>query len=629
MDFFSAQDRARKRTGRLILLFVLAVVSLIIMTNLLVMLVFGMFWVNSHTGAPAAPFNWTVFMAIGAGVLLVICGGTYYKINALSGGGDAVAAMFGAEPVFDDEQDFQRKRLVNIVDEMAIASGTPVPQVYVLQESGINAFAAGFTAADAVIAVTEGALQSLNREQLQGIIAHEFSHILNGDMRINIRLVGILHGILLLGIIGRQMLRGSRSSSRSKNGGSVVLLGLGLIVVGYVGTFFGNLIKAAVSRQREFLADAAAVQFTRNPVGIGGALLQIGARSNGSLLQHPKTEQMSHAYFSQGVKFRFSSLFATHPPLSERIKCILPAWDGLYPEPALARQEVWPQAATAWEDGPAVKGFAGAAGPARETPPVPGDIACAAGSALLYGIPEPYRKAAKDPFGARALISYLVLADEEGLRERQLRIIKDSGDRGVHAETMRLVRYDGELQRKQKLPLLELALPVFRQLSRQQCGQFIKNLDALIREDGRITLFEWCVRTIVVSYLRDYFSLEQRGSRLQSLAGAKNETAIVLSALVHRSDHGGLEKSEVFATALAQGQLQGLELLSAGEVGLKPLDAAVRVLRQLKPRDKARLFAACQAIVYADGDIDPEEAELLRAVAAILAIPVPPAGVAG
>jgi len=625
MDFFSAQDRARKKTGRLIFLFVLAVVSLIIMTNLLVMLVFGMFFVSNHTGTPAGPFNWAVFMAIGAGVLLVICGGTYYKINALSGGGDAVAAMFGAEPVFDDEPDFQRKRLINIVDEMAIASGTPVPQVYVLKESGINAFAAGFTASDAVIAVTEGALESLNREQLQGIIAHEFSHILNGDMRINIRLVGILHGILLLGIIGRQMLRGSSQSSRSKNSGSAVLLGLGLVIVGYVGTFFGNLIKAAVSRQREFLADAAAVQFTRNPDGIGGALLQIGARSHGSLLQHPKSEQMSHAYFSQGVKFRFSSLFATHPPLADRIKCILPAWDGLYPEPALARQ----QPDSAWVDRAAVKGFSGAADSDLPPRPVPGDIAYAAGSALLYGIPEQYRKAAKDPFGARALIYYLVLGDEEGIRERQLHLIKASGDRGVHAETLRLVRYDVELQRKHKLPLLELALPVFRQLSREQCGQFMKNLDVLIREDGRITLFEWCVRTIVVSYLRDYFSIAKRGSRLHSLAGTGKEAAVVLSALVHRTDHGGLEKGEVFAKALGPGRLQGLELLPAGEAGLKSMDAAVRVLRQLKPHDKARLFAACQAIVYADGDVDPKEAELLRAVAAILAIPVPPAGGAG
>lgn len=626
MDFFSAQDKARKNTGRLISLFVLAVISLIIMTNLLVMLVFGMFSAGSYNGGAAASFNWQVFIAIGAGVLLVICGGTYYKINALSGGGDAVAAMFNAEPVFDDERDFYRKRLVNIVDEMAIASGTPVPQVYVLNEEGINAFAAGFTASDAVIAVTEGALRSLNREQLQGIIAHEFSHILNGDMRINIRLVGILHGILLLGIIGRQMLRGNRHSSRNKSGGAAILLGIGLIIIGYVGTFFGNLIKAAVSRQREFLADAAAVQFTRNPDGIGGALLQIGARSTGSLLRHPKSEQLSHAYFSQGVTVRFSSLFATHPPLAVRIKSILPAWDGLYPVPSELGRDNGQAAAM---EGAATKGFAAQTSTVSRQTPVPGDVAFAAGSALLYGIPEQYRKAAKDPYGARALICCLLLDDDALVRDRQLHIIKSTGDRGVHAEMLRLMRNSVGLQRKHKLPLLELALTAFRQLSREQCGQFLKNLDELIRADGRITLFEWCVRTIVVSYLREYFSLEKEGSRQRSISGAPDEVAVVLSALVHRSEHSGLDKREVFAKALEQVRLPDLVMLSASEAGLKRLDAAVRILRQLRPRDKASLFAACRAIVYADSDVDPKEAELLRAVAAILAIPVPPVSGAG
>src|SRR5690606_23091198 len=223
--------------------------------------------------------------------------------------------------------------LLNVVEEMAIASGTPVPPVYLMEESAINAFAAGFAPGDAVIGITRGAIETLSRDELQGVIAHEFSHILHGDMRLNIRLIGILHGIMVLGIMGYYLLRSTGlSSRRNNNGANLALLGIGLIVIGYAGTFFGNLIKAAVSRQREFLADASAVQYTRNPAGIADALKRIGG-GQGSVMENPRTAEISHALFSNGLTFSLTSIFATHPPLEARIRRIQPDWDGSYELP--------------------------------------------------------------------------------------------------------------------------------------------------------------------------------------------------------------------------------------------------------------------------------------------------------
>ncbi len=335
MDFFSAQDAARSHTTRLVILFLLAVVSLIVLTNLLVMgfmtyldvQLDGMnvlqmnadhLQVSGRLANFFDKFNWERFLVIGAAVALVVAAGSLYKIASLRGGGRVVAESLGGRRISQDSDDRLQRKVLNVVEEMAIAAGTPVPPVYVLeQEAGINAFAAGLTPADAVIGVTRGCIEQLSRDQLQGVIAHEFSHILNGDMRLNLRLIGVLHGILLIGLVGYFIFRSaffssnSRSNSRTSGGIPLLALGAGLAVIGYTGTFFGNLIKASVSRQREFLADASAVQFTRNPAGIAGALKRIGGFKAGSRMESPLAPQMSHAYFSPGVEIQFA---VCHPP---------------------------------------------------------------------------------------------------------------------------------------------------------------------------------------------------------------------------------------------------------------------------------------------------------------------------
>ena len=286
MDFFASQDDARKKTGLLLFYFGLAVLSIIIA----VYIAFAFFF--AYQGSRASQFSFysiwdpELFVTVaGVTILIVICG-SLYKISILKSGGAGVAEMLGGKLIPASTQDFLEKRLLNIVEEMAIASGVPVPPVYLLEnEQGINAFAAGFTPDDAVIGVTRGSLETLNREELQGVIAHEFSHILNGDMWLDLKLVGFLHGILLIALIGRSILRGSSRSRNSKNSGGFVLFGLVLLVLGYLGVLFGKLIKSGVSRQREYLADASAVQFTRNPHGLAGALKKIGGLAAGSFVE--------------------------------------------------------------------------------------------------------------------------------------------------------------------------------------------------------------------------------------------------------------------------------------------------------------------------------------------------------
>lgn len=281
MDFFEQQDQARAKTGTLVLYFLMAVVCIIVA-------IFALFSAVFMQTEEYRTLAWSIELAFmtTTGTVIVVALASLGRIASLSSGGSAVAEALGGKLISPNTGDPFERRIRNVVEEMAIASGTPVPPVYLMEEEGINAFAAGFAPRDAVIGITRGCATKLTRDQLQGVVAHEFSHVLNGDMRINIRLTGVLFGIVFLARIGEIMLhagRGSRYRRRSKDegGGAFVLLGIGLVVIGLIGGFFGSLIRAAVSRQREFLADAAAVQFTRNPDGIAGALKRIGGFSSG------------------------------------------------------------------------------------------------------------------------------------------------------------------------------------------------------------------------------------------------------------------------------------------------------------------------------------------------------------
>src|SRR6202789_2648434 len=340
MDFFAQQEKTRKKTKWLVIYFILAVAAMIAAIYIAAVVIFSGVQLHQHRGnyyndqstPQISLWDPQIFLGVALGTIAIILIGSSYKTMALAAGGSAVSEMMGARLISSNTTDTDERKLLNVVEEMAIASGVPVPQVYVMDdEDGINAFAAGHKPGDATVTITRGCMKLLSRDELQGVIGHEFSHILNGDMRLNLRLMGTIFGILCLAIVGRVLLQALRGG-RGKNGAPIALIGLILFVIGYIGVFFGRLIQAAVSRQREFLADASSVQFTRNPNGITGALKKIGGLGeNGSRLSHAHSEELSHMFFGNGISEAFIGLLETHPPLTDRIRAFDPNFDGKFP----------------------------------------------------------------------------------------------------------------------------------------------------------------------------------------------------------------------------------------------------------------------------------------------------------
>lgn len=636
MNFFQSQDVARKNTFRLVVLFSLAIISLIALTNVLVMVVFG--YLDSNT-VNAETFNtqfdWRIFIMVAAAVTGIILFGSLYKMLSLSSGGARVAEMMDAKLIVEDSGNINKQKILNVVEEMAIASGTPVPPVYLLEEDGINAFAAGYKASDAVIGITQGAIEKLSREQLQGVIAHEFSHIFNGDMRLNIRLIGVLHGITIIGMIGYFLLRtsGRSSSRRSKNdsAGGILALGIGLFVIGYAGTFFGNMIKAAVSRQREFLADASAIQFTRNPDSIAGALKRIGGNTSGSLMENSNTAEISHSLFSQGINTFFSGMFSTHPTLAERIKRVDPYWDGEFDytvDEKPKAEETGPTDSSYTEKSTAILTALAAT---INVDTATSHIGQASVEHLNYAhtliasIPDILKNAAHEPCGARALIYFLILDKEPATRKQQLHHLMAHADPGAYRETVKLSHNIDSIENDSRLPLVDMALSSLRQLSKKQYQLFKENLDILIKMDKKISLFEWMIQKIVLHHLdRVFEGKKSSGKENLSLNKAKNSCAILLSLLSHTGKQQGIDNQHAFDLANKELGNFNIQLLDKNTLNLNSLNQALEELVQIKPLQKPHLLKACAACITADKIITITETELFRAIADTLDCPMPP-----
>ena len=643
MNFFESQDRVRKNTTLLVVLFVLAVAALIIMTNVLLMIVFG--FIDSqqlrHGGTLIRQMDWQTFVAVGAGVSVVVLAGSVYKIMALSAGGKVVAESLGGQLIPYNTQDLKQRKLLNVVEEMAIASGTPAPPVYLLaNEPGINAFAAGFSPRDAIIGVTQGAIDHLSREQLQGVIAHEFSHIFNGDMRLNLRLMGVLNGILILGILGYYLLYSTSFSGRrrgnDKGAGAILALAVGLMAIGFAGTFFGGLIKASVSRQREYLADASAVQFTRNPDGIAGALKRIGGLESGSKVENPGAPELSHAFFAQGIAGLMQWLSATHPPLAKRILRIDPHWDGKFDfsdqadsaqdenqagdSDAMKRQAVASKVA-AIAAGAAVADVLTAIDQIGN----PKQEAIDYARTLLAEFPMVIKEAAREPYGARAIIYSLVLDTGQEVRARQLKQLREHADPDVYALTLTLMPRMDELDIKYRLPVLDIAVPALKQLSLSQYKSFRANLIALIEMDSKVDLLEWSLQTILFNHLDgQFFKLAPMKARYSDPGELKNEIELVLSVMAQAGAQNQSGMEEAFAAAAEALELTGLALLAKDQIRVADLDLALEKLEKLKPLAKSQLLKACVASIAHDQRASAVELELLRAFAGVLDCPMPP-----
>lgn len=643
MNFFESQDRVRKHTFQLVLLFALAVVALIAMTNLLVMVVFG--FINSEQMQSGETLlqqmDWRTFAAVSAGVGAVVLMGSLYKIMALSSGGKAVAEALGGQLIPQNTDDPKQRKLLNVVEEMAIASGTPAPPVYMLVgEPGINAFAAGFSPRDAVIGVTQGLIDHLSREQLQGVIAHEFSHIFNGDMRLNIRLMGVLNGILVLGIAGYYLLYSTSLSRRGrgndKSAAGILALGIGLMIIGFAGTFFGGLIKAAVSRQREYLADASAVQFTRNPDGIAGALKRIGGLEFGSRVKNPGAAEVSHAFFAQGVSGFMQSLSATHPPLAKRILRIDPHWDGEFdssdktdsPRKAenvgqkqtMTREELAKKVTTLAVGG-AMADVANAIDQIGN--PKPETINYA--RSLIAELPIVIKEVARESYGARAVIYSMALDSGQEVCARQLEHLQKYADPDVFVLTRKLIPEMDGLDIKYRLPLIDIAIPALKQLSLNQYQTFRDNLIALIEMDSRVNLLEWSLQKILFNHLDgQFFKLAHTKTRYSNAGQLNREVELILSVMAYAGHQVTNDIEAAFNAATNTLDFSGLKLLAKNEISLSDLDIALQELEKLKPTAKLQLLKACAISVVHDQEISPIEVELLRAFSDVLGCPMPP-----
>ncbi len=631
MNFFDAQDRARRATRWLIIVYVLATILIVAGVTAIVA---GAFLMIGETGRPADP---SVLVAIAVLATLLIIGATIFKTSRLSSGGGRVAVDMGGTLVTTDVSDPLIRRLRNVVEEIAIASGVPVPEIYVLEEEiGINAFAAGFSPGDAAIAVTRGTLEVLDRDELQGVIAHEFSHILNGDMRLNIRMMGVLFGIMVLGIIGRMMLRGGYhtglvSSRRNKNAAAIMAVGVGLVLLGWIGLFAARLVKAAVSRQREFLADASAVQFTRQTDGLANALKKIGGYRSHSYIRSVDPEEVSHMLFAGGAS-RLTSMFATHPPLIDRIKALDPQFNEAdYPVVNKESQSAKNRREAA-ED--RTSGFASGAADAQSVPdaiadsvgqPDPRQIAFAA--KIRQSIPSDLYDAAHSAKHAWLLALALALHRDTSQLNRQLRFVDEQlgPERSAHVR-----RYSGQISQigpEYRLPLLEIAFPALKLKPAPQREFLLELLQRVIEMDGEVDLYEYCLYRVLSRNLEKASkpSANRKGNR----AGKKavRQAAIDLVSTVAQHGHATTaDAASAFNAGIAEFGAWAADA-KYEDVSLRTvplLDKSLNVLGRMNSAGRKSLLQALARSVSHDGKLTTTEAELLRAVCASLDCPLPP-----
>ncbi|MDX2108903.1 MAG: M48 family metallopeptidase [Verrucomicrobiota bacterium] len=646
MDFFQAQAQARVRSGRLVIWFILAVVAIV----LSIYAVVSTAMVNLQgqrqstrlemTEKPLLWWDLQRFGLVAGAVVLVVGGASLFKMAELSQGGGAVARSVGGRKLDPTTRKTDERRLLNVVEEMAIASGAPMPEVYLLDnEEGINAFAAGHSMNDAAVAVTRGCLEKLTRDELQGVIAHEFSHILNGDMKLNLRIAGTIFGILVLGIIGRIILevmgRGGRGRSRDsdgKGGGAVVLIfivGIALLVIGYLGTFFGRLIQAAVSRQREFLADASAVQFTRNPAGIGGALKRILANATGSHVESGAASGYAHFFFANAMTSGLTSMLATHPPLEVRIRAVEPSWDGKLPK------DVGFSANPNRNNIEGASAFAGGQPPLLPRQKQPQKIAISAdnllGSAgalnegnanyarqMLGAIPGAIRDAAADPFQAQALIIGLLVHDDPARRAVVLAYVRENAPRQVgHSLGFLLPAVLGR-PAWERLPMIELCLPALKDLPRPEKEAFFELLVYVAAADQKTSLFEFALLEIVKR--RFGFNQPRAGHPVQPAYSRLLSAVALVSA--SEPDPARNLLNTVAGDFAKLGAVPNFILYSNQD--FNALSEALEILVELSLETRQVILRGVANIIANDGQITIEEAEIYRAIAICLDVPVPP-----
>jgi Zn-dependent protease with chaperone function len=654
VDFFEHQDKARRNTTLLVFYFVITVLIIMATVYFALMAILAYSTANKPQQIDFFSFHPQILVGVVLSVGAVIAAGSLYQTWMLSGDGSAVALQLGGIKVQPNTRDLDERILLNVVEEMALASGTPVPPVYVMQnEQGINAFAAGTSPQNAVVGVTRGCIETLSREELQGVIAHEFSHILNGDMKLNIRLMGLLHGILLIAMLGYGLFRIAshmpmRSSGKDDDAKGAMafviamfVFGAMLLGIGYTGVFFAGLIQAAVSRQREFLADASAVQFTRNPFGIAGALKRIGGWKSKSLVRATYAKEASHLFFSQGLAAQF---FATHPPLELRIRRIEPTFSGKFETAAKAihsendivdprtlgfqRKSTDASASSAHE--------AAVAGVGRfETTPKtavdhignPEDEHIEQANRLMQEIDPQLVSEVHEPFGAMAIIYGLLCAPQsDSMRGSQIEMLVQLAPKGVAAHTSKLLPKIDALLVEQRLPLACMALPALDQLSDSQTGAFRTLVRRLIDADRRWTIFEYALQR----YITRRIVMRKDTATEPQLSAEQFQVSFVqiLSTLAHLGGNTHAESAFDAGWQCLDQRIFGVQkrptIIDRDRCTLKQFDVALDRLALINIKHKRHVLDALAECIVYDQRSTINEVELLRVISDALGCPMPP-----
>jgi len=606
-SFFEQQDRAQSKTGWLIVLFLFGAIGVIASLALL--------------AAVFVPQQ--IPLAIGIGVLLV--GIPFlFKLLTMSSSGALVAESLGGTRIDPGSREASERKILNVVEEMAIASGMPIPPVYVLDEECINAFAAGKTPQDAVIGVSRGAIESLSRDELQGVMAHEFSHIFHGDMRINMRAIAAIFGIMAVGYIGYFLLRSTLYAPRGRRSdgktvAAIAAFSIGLIVIGCIGTFFGRLMQAAISRQREFLADASAVQYTRNPAGIGGALRKIGAQSSGTL-RNAAASQFNHMFFAEGMK----TLFASHPPLAQRIARIEAMAGGVLPDAT-------PQQVSSVQQGhtePAAQhkdvGVGSLVSSIAAIGTIPaGTLARVRSSYAQCG--DTVHDAAHNAQGAQAII-FAVLAATDHAQSNQQRALIAARMPTMEPLIGALEPHTQKLSVQQRIAIVDVACATLVCGTRESYLVFRDTLSDFVRVDGTINLLEWVVLQILLVRVelpiavRQGLLVPQSKASHRSVAAATGRT---LGILALQGTNNEQDARRALQVGLSIAGLPALELPPTNERTLDSIAVDLDVLANLRPADAGRLISAASACVMADQVTTDREYLLLRALSERLSVPLP------
>jgi Zn-dependent protease with chaperone function len=631
VDFFAAQARARQQSRLITLGFVLSVVAVILALDIVVLGTFRLMSAPEDGQAlQGSLLDWSLANP-GALLLVSLLVGGFIGVASLTrtlqlrAGGGYVARSVGGVRVERSTMDPRRRMLHNVVDEMALASGVPAPEVYVLEnEDGINAFAAGHTPANAAIAVTRGALLRLNREQLQGVIAHEFSHILNGDMRLSIRLMGLVFGLMAVAIAGRMLMRLGRGSDRS--GTAVALLGVGVAIIGQIGFWSGRLLQAWISRKREHLADASAVQFTRNPEGLKQALIRVRAMGENRRFASANMEQVAHMLFAQGGR----RMLATHPPLLERLQALDPSMNQAQLESMVRRvQSEWQREGVGREevappsDSPRPVSVPAAAALIAATAGDPRPRHLDFAVALRRALPPGLRGSADAPELARAALLGLVVSTDAALRERQLARIAGALGSQADMQVRGMLSLAEGMEPLLRLPAVLQLMPALRPLPLAERQALVDLLKELMRLDGSVSVTDWALEKLSERSLQTTISPHppHGGAALDARQG---EIGVVFAVLARHGSRGEVQARQAFEAGMAPLLPRERPAYAVIEDWPPLLDQALDRLGSLHPAAKQLLVEGLVRTIAHDESLNVAEAELLRAICAVLECPLPP-----